>query len=264
MDHQLQDYLDSQKISQCIPEEFQRVAQALAAFAQRGHSAAMTPVQLEHFLLNKVEFPTDFGRYQQVILELDKRYFDVCDLVARLEEATYKIRLIKKEMDKEEDDDKRRLLEIKAARKMLAAKSLRRRITALLQETNFFLQVWDRVGYIDELPPEEKHKLELDFWARKAMNMPDTFEQRYGEEFMIAAWGKDKYDMYLQARRKMLGLLPRELARLQALQQGEQCESKLQASEEMCDGGILPSKLANVPTSQKGEQGESTLQPGNR
>jgi hypothetical protein len=90
-----------------------------------------------------------------------------------------------------------------------------------MNEVKLFWSVYESHPEFHNLTDEEKYKLEMESWARKAINMPTVFEERYGESFMRQALGDELYDRYREIRSKVLGLLPREIFAVKEVMDGK-------------------------------------------
>jgi len=191
-------------------QDDRRLFQAMADLMERFHSG-ITPIQIEHFVLNDVEFPTEYGKFEQVKAELVKRYGEIVFLYYEIKKAVIRAQLKGEEAESERHPLKRSLLELEKEEEEFKAQSARNRLRSILCEARTFIGIYDKHKAFDALPEAEREKLEAKQWAAKALNMPDVFEQRYGRDFMIKAIGEARYEAFLERRRRLLGVLPREL-----------------------------------------------------
>jgi len=176
-----------------------------------GHlSTGMTPIQIEYFVLNEIEFPTSYSKFMQVKLELASRYARVVELYYKIRKTKAKIDIKVEAINAEKSKAKRSLLETEREELEMKVGSLNAQLKTIIEETKIFFAIYERFKDFAVLSPEEKTKLEIEMWSAKARNMPHIFEERYGASFMKTALGQS-YSCYLEARRKNLGLLPREL-----------------------------------------------------
>lgn len=171
-------------------------------------STGMTPIQIKYFVLNEIEFPTPYSKFVQVKMELASRYTRVVEIYYAIRKNKAKIDIKAEAMDAEKSSAKRNLLGIEREELEMKVLSLRAQLKTIIEEAKIFFAIYESYKDFDTLP--QKEKVEMEAWSAKAKNMPHLFEERYGDGFMEIALGQG-YRHYLEARRKNLGLLPREL-----------------------------------------------------
>lgn len=198
-------------LQELVPAEHRSLVQEMADVALMRHQG-MTPIQIQHFVLNPVEYPTEWLRLSQANMELQHRYFELKDLAFDCAKAQLKAQLKEEEAEGELHPIKRKLLLVERDRNLLKAEGIRARAQAILREACVFHAVRGQHKHLEALPPEEKQRLEMEGWQEKARNMPLVFEERYGEEFMRNALGTEGYEAFQRLRRKVFGVLPREVA----------------------------------------------------
>ncbi len=63
----------------------------------------MSPIQIQNFVLNDIEFPTAFGKFEQAKFELSHRYQQLLDLYYDVRENEIKIEMKERELKREKD-----------------------------------------------------------------------------------------------------------------------------------------------------------------
>jgi len=179
---------------------------------------AMTPIQINNFVLNDVEYPTLYGKYKQAQFELYSRFNQLIDLYYRIKGTEIKMKKVERKIKEVEDDLEKEFLELKKEKLEVKMMFLKRQVKKVLKETRVFYEVYNRCKEFHNLSEEEALKLEVEAWVAKAVNMPLIFEERYGESFMKKVLGEEGYEKYLDVRRKVVGLLPRELLKVEKIE----------------------------------------------
>ena len=178
---------------------------------------AMTSIQIENFILNDVEFPTLYGKFQQSQLELASRLSQIIDIYYQIKENEIKIRQQERKIVKTQDDLEKELLELQKEKLEMKILGSKKELKKILKETKIFFGFYEKHPEFQKLSAEEAFRLEVEQWAKKTANMPTVFEERYGKDYMIKALGKENYQKYLEVRRKGFGLLPREILEIKEL-----------------------------------------------
>ena len=170
-----------------------------------------TRIQIENFILNDIEYPTEYGKYQQACVELGARHSQIVDIYYELKDKELELLLHEETIEKEEHPIKKKRLELEKEKMQLRYQSQKSRIAILIKEANVFYEYYNLHPEFNNLTDEQLAILEGEQWAHKALNMPLVFEERYGEEFLKKAWGNEIYNKFLETRKKSYGLLPREI-----------------------------------------------------
>jgi len=193
-------------------EMFQKVAEFLDKT-----NTGMTKIQIENFVLNDIEFPTEYGKFVQAQAELGLRFTQVVDYYYQIKEKEIQIKIKERDQKKETDELKKELLELQQEKLEIQLLALKKELKRVCQEARHFFAVYQKHPEFQNLTPEEAFKLEAENWAKKTMNMPTVFEERYGESYMKKALGDENYKKYKELRQKGFGLLPREMFEIKQL-----------------------------------------------
>lgn len=173
---------------------------------------SLSPIQVNNFILNDVEFPTDYAKYKQAQFELIARWGRFVDAKLEIKELETKIRLKEREIDNEDDELKKELLQIEKEKLIFQLLGKQRELKTINEEARLFWEVYEKgEKKFSNCSKEQIEELEREYWMAKTMNMPTVFEERYGDEYMRKILGEEIYSQYLEVRQKLLGLLPREL-----------------------------------------------------
>lgn len=199
----------------------------MAMFLQEAQKG-ISEIQINNFVLNDVEFPTKYGKYQQAKVELASRYARIVDIYYNIRELEIKIKMKERDMEKETDELQKELLNIEIEKMMFQKEAQKALLNGILNEARIFWRVYTENKQFHNLSPEEEYKLEAENWALKTLNMPTIFEERYGSNYMKKALGEELYKQYLEVRRKSLGLLPRELFEVKQIEGGNNVQDKIQ------------------------------------
>ena len=194
---------------------FQEIIKALETF-----NSGVSVIQVENFVLNDIEFPTKYGKYQQIKLELVSRYQTLVDTSYNMREKQIQLEMKEKEIENERDVLKLKLLNLESEKLMFGISGLKGQLRRIVKETQIFYGMYLQYEEFYNLTSEKEFELEKEQWARKTLNMPTVFEERYGGEYMKKIIGEDDYKKYLEIRKKVFGLLPREMMEVKQLKQG--------------------------------------------
>lgn len=194
-----------------LGEEHKPIFEKMVELVRNWHSG-MTPFQLRHFVLNDVEFPTEWGKFDQIKRELVARYDELVHLAFEIKRNEIKIQKKEQEAQKAEDPLDAELLRLDAEELKLQQERAKSRLAAVMRESMTLYAFYEQHAHLEALPPEEQAKLEEEQWKAKCKNMPLVFEERYGDDFMKAALG-EHYEDFLALRRQGYGYLPREIVR---------------------------------------------------
>jgi len=199
-------------------KEDKKMFQSIIDLIEKTYSG-MTPIQIENFVLNDIEFPTPYGKFEQAKFELVSRYQQLVDLYYEIKEREIKIKQQERKIEKAKDDLEKELLELQKEKLEIQIVNLKRRLKTIIGEAKVFYRVYQEHPEFHKLTPEKAFQLEAENWARKTLNMPTIFEERYGKDYMIKALGEENYQKYLELRRKNFGLLPREMFEVKQLKE---------------------------------------------
>ena len=194
-----------------------KMCEKIIAFLER-FDTALSPIQIENFVLNDIEFPTDYGKFEQAKLELSARFGLLIDAYYSIKEKEIEIKKLQRKRESEKDDLEKELLKLKEERTQLQLVNQKKELKRILKEARIFFQVYEKHPEFQELNAKEKFNLEAEQWAKKTLNMPTVFEERYGENYMKKALGEGAYQKFKELRQKGFGLLPREIFGLKQIE----------------------------------------------
>jgi len=202
----------------CTTEDKQMLLSVskLISDIHKGHS----DIQIKDFILNDIEYPTPYGKFMQVKMELVSRYSRLVDAHFDIKETEIKAKMKERDLLNSTDDLERQLLEVQLERLQVELHGKKSAFEGLLDETRRFFSIYASMSEFHNLTPDEAHQLEADYWCKKALNMPTEFEQRYGKDYMERAIGKERYEEFRSIRARAFGLLPRELLTVRLLEGG--------------------------------------------
>jgi len=186
------------------------------------HYTGMTKLQIENFVLNDIEFPTPYGKFVQASFELVARFHRIVDLYYQIKEKEVQIKIKERDIKKETDELKKELLKVQQEKLEMQLFGLKQELNKICKEARYFFNVYQRYPEFHNLTPEKAFKLEVENWAKKTLNMPTIFEERYGENYMKKALGEENYKKYKELRQKVMGLLPREIFEIKQLKDGKE------------------------------------------
>lgn len=189
---------------------------AVSSFLEKA-AKGMSPIQIENFVLNDVEYPTDYGKFVQARFELASRFNQVIDAYYEIKEKEIQIEMKEREISNEKDDLRIKLLQLQKEKMEVQLEGMKNNLKKILSEARIFYEVYKKHPDFHDLTPEKEFELEAENWAKKTINMPTIFEERYGRDYMIKALGEENYKRYLEVRRQGFGLLPREIFEVKQL-----------------------------------------------
>lgn len=167
----------------------------------------MTEFQITMFVLNEVEFPTPYGRWRQARFELVNRYDQLVELYYDIRETELEIEL-KSSQSVPKAETALHLLRTDRMRSKL--ESLKRRLKTMAREAEVFFMAYAAHAEFANMTAAQLSVRERAEWVAKAEKNPTAFEERYGDDFMRTVLG-DRYQPYVEARRRAVGILPREM-----------------------------------------------------
>ncbi len=200
-----------QLLAEVTGGEHRPVFETMVELVQKYHNG-MTPHQILNFVLNDVEFPTEWGKFDQAKRELVHRYDELVHLAFELRRTELKAQLKEQKAQCTTDPIEAELHRLSAEELRLRLQGIRSRLAAVIRESLVFFDIYHKYKHFDELPPQEQAQLEAHQWHKKCQNMPLVFEERYGDRYMHEALGSS-YERFVALRRSGFGLLPREVTK---------------------------------------------------
>lgn len=179
-------------------EDIQMLQQVLEFMKKT--DGAVSFIQVENFILNKVEYPTDYGVFEQAKVELKHRYNQLIDSYYQIRKVEVSIKIDEERIEKEESPSKKELIEIDIELSIIKLEQLKNEVKKLVKEARIFFSFYKENEKIDSLSDKEKFDLEVENWTKKTINMPIIFEERYGKSYMIKVLGEENYKNYLEMR----------------------------------------------------------------
>lgn len=148
----------------------------------------MTKFQIENFVLNKREFPTDLMKFQQAKMEIYTRIQSFADMYYQYREAKAKIKLAEGRIEDLKNnspnlnikikDAKIELQEIEIEKNQYSLKSIQHTAKEKLKEAAIFYKTYSEFRNFELLNTEELAKLEEEGWRIKSQYYPEL-QQRY-------------------------------------------------------------------------------------
>jgi len=174
-------------------------------------SQPITSVQVNKLVLNDIEYPTDYAKIKQAKLELMSRYYSIVDSYYDIKKKELELELLDEEIENENHPIKKKLKQLEKEKNTIQLQSIKSRLDTVMKEINIYYNHYNHYnGKYNNLSDNEKCTLEEELWAKKALNNPVIFEERYGN-YLKEVLGKDKYKSYIERRKISIGLFPREL-----------------------------------------------------
>lgn len=157
----------------------------------------MTEFQIDNFVLNKREFPTDLMKFQQSKLEIYTRIQTFVDLYYQYREAKAKIKLAEceiehlkniklniidklkgKVLDKKMIEAQIELQEIETEKNLYRIRNIQHTAKEKLRETMVFYRTFKEFEKFDSMSKEELAEIEEEGWKIKSAYYPEL-QQRY-------------------------------------------------------------------------------------
>jgi hypothetical protein len=198
-----------QKYLEVIPEESKEMFSSISSIMdkfQSGHSR----IQIENFILNDIEYPTAYGKFQQACVEMVARLSRVIDSYFDIKETEIKIKMKNEKLTKASGFQKE-LVGLELEKLQLQLRLKQASLKDIVRETMIFFEVYQSHPEFHNLTTAEEAQLEQEQWAQKALNLPLVFEERYGPEVLKQMWGPEVYEKFTEIRQKTYGMLPREM-----------------------------------------------------
>lgn len=180
------------------------------AFSEKMNTG-VSAIQVENFILNDIEFPTEYGKYKQTQAELVHRLNQVVDIYYESQEKKIKIRQKEKKIQENMDTLECELLELQKEKLAIQLKNANIRLKTIVAEARIFYDIFQEYSEFHNLSSAEQLVQEKIQWAKKTLNMPTVFEERYGAQYMERVLGAENYAKYKESRQRSFGILPREM-----------------------------------------------------
>jgi len=170
-----------------------------------------TEIQIKSFVLNDVEYPTEYGKWQQAKVELNARYQNIVETYFELKELDVKIRREEARMKSTDlDEFDKELAGIEAEKLKLRYKSQLNRLKTIVDEARIYYEVFNMYPEFHDMDEETEKQYEAAQWGRKALNMPFIFQERYGENVLKQMWGEELFNKYEKFLEENKMILPRD------------------------------------------------------
>lgn len=162
-----------------------------------GITFSMTDFQINHFVLNKQEFPTPFARFLQTRVEIYTRVTNLIDMYYQYRECLAKITLAEGKIQQlsSEPMDNVRWQQAQALKEIREAKialhrleidknkfrmeALRNQAIDKVREASVFYAAYKELRHFETDPPEKVREAEEEYWKIKSAYYPELV-QRYG------------------------------------------------------------------------------------
>ena len=161
-------------------------ASELFNFNLNGVQTCMTPFQIEHFVLNKKEFPTDFAQFQQAKLELYQQLQTLFERLFDYREKKANIKLVEGEIEELQREKGGKIKEARIELKKIEIEknnfqigNIKKIAKDKLNEALVFYKVYQKYKKFDEMDTAELAKYEEENWKIKSVYYPELPE-RYG------------------------------------------------------------------------------------
>lgn len=171
----------------------------------------MTDIQIQNFVLNNVEFPTDFSKFKQAKLELWARFENIVNMHFDYRKTQAEIELLKAEreaLEKKGDSIAKariKLKEIEVERKQFQLKVIEKTALEKIEEAKSFYKTYEKHKHFDDgVKKEDIEKLERDYWRARTLMNPFIFEERYGIEWIKSIMTAQEFKEYQEVKRKMM------------------------------------------------------------
>ncbi len=176
-------------------------------------------VQIGKLILNDNEYPTEYSKAQQCKIEIATRFSNIVQMHYDIKKKELEIQLKDDEINKLSKNNmfifknksnkiQCEMLNLDKEQLILQIHSIKARLKAILREIRLYYKYYN-INNGKILSEEEREKEEIEFWKQKAFRNPIVFEDRYGD-YLREVLG-NKYNNYLELRKKTVGLLPFEM-----------------------------------------------------
>ena len=140
----------------CTTEDKQMLLSVskLISDIHKGHS----DIQIKDFILNDIEYPTPYGKFMQVKMELVSRYSRLVDAHFDIKETEIKAKMKERDLLNSTDDLERQLLEVQLERLQVELHGKKSAFEGLLDETRRFFSIYASMSEFHNLTPDEAHQ----------------------------------------------------------------------------------------------------------
>lgn len=146
----------------------------------------MSEFQINHFVLNGIEFPTDWAKFQHIKLQLRVAIGSLVDMYFQIQEAHATIALAKGQIEELENgvkskvsSAKQKLRQISIEKNEFKINSVKQTAYEKLREIMCFYALFQNLKKFNSITLEESKQLEEETWKIRAMYNPE-FKNRYG------------------------------------------------------------------------------------
>ena len=152
-----------------------------------GLTDGMSQFQINHFVLNKQEFPTPYAQFLQARHEIYLRINTFIDLYFQHRECLAKVQLAEGRMEKIKNEEtypklkraKLELQEIEIEKNGLRLASIQTQAEDKVREMQVFYEKYKEHRHFETDPPEEIQAAEEEYWKIKSGYYPEL-RDRYG------------------------------------------------------------------------------------
>lgn len=152
-----------------------------------GLTFGMTPFQINHFVLNKQEFPTPYAQFLQARMEIHTRINTFIDHYYQYRECLAKTNLAEGRMEKIEKEEaypkikeaRLELQRIEIEKNGLKMTSIQSSAGDMIRELQVFYEIYRKHRHFETDPPDEISNAEEEYWKIKSGYYPELGE-RYG------------------------------------------------------------------------------------
>ena len=133
----------------------------------------MSEIQIERFVLNDIDFPTDWGKFKQAKRELWARFEAIVNMMFDYEKTEAEIELLEAQIQKlkrssdPEDVAKIRIKRVEIEQKKFRLQVIRKMIDEKIREAKVFYRIYEKFKDFDSMDEEKIKELELEFWKQK-------------------------------------------------------------------------------------------------
>lgn len=146
----------------------------------------MSEFQINHFVLNGIEYPTDWSKFRQTKMQLHVGIQSLVDMAFQVQEAQANIELTTAQIDELENGIVSKVNEARIKLKKIDIEKNRFKIASIthtakekLREIMAFYAVFRELKGFDSISTEDSKQLEEETWRIRSMYNPE-FKNRYG------------------------------------------------------------------------------------
>jgi len=141
----------------------------------------MSDIQIKHFVLRDNEFCTPFAKAKQAKFEIWNRLVELQNMAYDAQEALILAQKYEAEAKEASSPFDRELLRVRAQKKRFQYWVLRQRAWAIAQEIRSFYEAYQEAAAQggDPQDPEERRRLEVEYWQKRMEAEPEVFWERY-------------------------------------------------------------------------------------